>query len=157
MSAEKILVHKSISAAFITTLKEKVASMYGDSQVMILPTSAAKVEGLIVAASESGATLHHTPMESSNPHDHQNVIITGVTSDMDIWHTETFGPVVMVVDFVTEEEAVEKANDTEYGLSAAVWTRDLGRGIRIAKQIESGYVEVRMEIMVHGLNGIIIL
>ena len=57
---------------------------------------------------------------------------------MDLYYTESFGPSVSLIEFETEEEAIQIANDTEYGLSGAVFTENLGRGLRIAKQIETG-------------------
>ena len=68
------------------------------------------------------------------------IIVDGVTKDMEIYHTESSGPSVSVIEISSEEEAVEIANDTEYGLTSAIFTENLGRGLRIAKQIESGYV-----------------
>src|SRR6476646_3433327 len=62
---------------------------------------------------------------------------------MAIVKEEIFGPVLSVQRFDTEEEAVALANGTEYGLSATVWTTDLGRGRRLAHQIRSGTVAVR--------------
>jgi hypothetical protein len=70
------------------------------------------------------------------------VIVDGVTNNMEIFYTESFGPCVSIVEFESEEEAVLLANDTEYGLSGAVFTQDLARGFRVARQIESGYVHL---------------
>ena len=67
------------------------------------------------------------------------IVIENVTTEMDIYHQESFGPTVSLIVVESEEEAVELANDTEYGLSAAVFTRDLAAGLRVAKQIDSGY------------------
>jgi acyl-CoA reductase-like NAD-dependent aldehyde dehydrogenase len=58
------------------------------------------------------------------------------------WREEIFGPVVSVLPFRTEEEAVTLANDTEYGLSGSIWTRDVGRAIRVARGVESGNLSV---------------
>jgi acyl-CoA reductase-like NAD-dependent aldehyde dehydrogenase len=66
------------------------------------------------------------------------VVLDGVTPNMDIFYTESFGPSVSVIEISSEEEAVQIANDTDYGLSAAIFTESLGRGLRVAKQIESG-------------------
>ena len=55
---------------------------------------------------------------------------------------EVFGPVVIINTFETEAEAIAKANDTEFGLCALVYTRDLGRAMRVAKALESGYVGI---------------
>ena len=55
---------------------------------------------------------------------------------------EIFGPVVTVFPFETEKEAIELANGTEYGLSGSIWTRDLGRGIRVSREVQSGNLSV---------------
>jgi acyl-CoA reductase-like NAD-dependent aldehyde dehydrogenase len=66
------------------------------------------------------------------------IIVEGVNEKMDLFQTESFGPSVSLIPFETEEEAIRLANDTEYGLSGAVFTKNLGTGLRIAKQIETG-------------------
>lgn len=59
-----------------------------------------------------------------------------------IWREEAFGPVIVVVAFDTEEKAVSLANDTEFGLGASIWTKDLSRAFRVSEQIEAGIVWV---------------
>lgn len=61
---------------------------------------------------------------------------------MKIYHTETFGPSVSIIPIESEDQAINIANDTEYGLSSAVFTRDLGTGFRVANQIHSGAVHI---------------
>ncbi|KAK4951118.1 hypothetical protein LTR28_006898 [Elasticomyces elasticus] len=61
---------------------------------------------------------------------------------MDIFYTESFGPSVALISVKDDEEAIELANDTEYGLSGSVFTEDLRRGLRIAKAIDSGAVHI---------------
>ena len=61
---------------------------------------------------------------------------------MTLYAEETFGPVVSVYSFATEEEALRLANDTPYGLNASVWTRDTRRGARLAARIQAGSVNV---------------
>lgn len=65
-------------------------------------------------------------------------VLGGVTEDMAIWHDEAFGPIVGLMVAQSEDEAVRMANKTGYGLSAAVFTRDLRKGLALAKRIESG-------------------
>jgi succinate-semialdehyde dehydrogenase/glutarate-semialdehyde dehydrogenase len=69
-------------------------------------------------------------------------VLTGVTPAMDIYREETFGPVAPVMVFDTEDEVIAMANDTAYGLGASVWTRDVERGLRVARQVRSGAVFV---------------
>jgi acyl-CoA reductase-like NAD-dependent aldehyde dehydrogenase len=69
-------------------------------------------------------------------------ILTGVTPDMLIYQNETFGPVVPVIPFRTDEEAITIANDTEYGLSSGVMTNDEKRGLEIASLLETGISHV---------------
>ncbi|HET8986897.1 MAG TPA: aldehyde dehydrogenase family protein [Humibacillus sp.] len=69
------------------------------------------------------------------------VVLPGSTTDR-IWQEEVFGPVVAVMPFDDEADAVAKANDTAYGLSGSIWTRDLGRGLRVARGVEAGNLSV---------------
>jgi betaine-aldehyde dehydrogenase len=71
------------------------------------------------------------------------------TTDMRIVREEIFGPVVAVIPFDTEEEAVALANATPYGLSGSVWTRDIARAIRVAKAVQTGVVSVNCNNSVH--------
>ena len=59
-----------------------------------------------------------------------------------MWREEVFGPVVAVLPFADEAEAVAMANDTEYGLSGSIWTRDVGRALRVARGVEAGNLSV---------------
>ncbi|MDB5432992.1 MAG: aldehyde dehydrogenase [Caulobacter sp.] len=76
----------------------------------------------------------------TNGYFHQPTIFTGVDNRMTIAREEIFGPVMSVIPFDTEEEAIAIANDTEYGLAAGVWTRDLSRGHRASQALRAGTV-----------------
>ena len=69
------------------------------------------------------------------------VVLPKSTNDR-IWREEVFGPVVSVLPFTDEADAIGKANDTEYGLSGSIWTRDLGRALRVSRAIEAGNLSV---------------
>jgi acyl-CoA reductase-like NAD-dependent aldehyde dehydrogenase len=69
-------------------------------------------------------------------------VVTLEDPDTRIWREEVFGPVVAVMPFDDEAHAVELANDTEYGLSGSIFTRDLGRGLRVARAVEAGNLSV---------------
>lgn len=143
MSTERILVHSSISEEFEEALREATANIYSPtSPAPILISSAGVVKNriLITKALSQGASLLMGDINVTEESDTRMrpFILENVTSKMDIYHEESFGPTVSLLTFDTEEEAIDIANDTEYGLSASVFTADLATGFRVAKQIESG-------------------
>lgn len=78
-------------------------------------------------------------------------VLAGVDHMMPVMREETFGPVLPIVTFADEEEAIRLANDTDFGLTASVWTRDIRRGRLIAERIEAGTVTVNEVLYTHGL------
>jgi acyl-CoA reductase-like NAD-dependent aldehyde dehydrogenase len=152
MSTERILVHKSIVSGFREVLETTMNHMFGpgedgkqqDAPILVAELGVSKNKKLLDNAISKGARAiwgdagaHETSSTRMRP-----VIIEGVKKEMDIFYTESFGPTVALYTFDTEEEAIELANDTDYGLSCAVFTEDLRRGLRVAKQIESGAVHI---------------
>ena len=98
-------------------------------------------------AKEKGA-IDSTPLNQSfaNPPLGGNYVkptlLTNVTHDMDVMNEETFGPVIPVMKVGNDEEAVRLMNDSEFGLTASIWTRDIVRGEELAEQVEAGTVFV---------------
>ncbi|KAF4555974.1 Aldehyde dehydrogenase-like protein 17 [Elsinoe fawcettii] len=149
MSTERILVDKSILEQFSDALKEAVEKVYpksGDGPTLVAKPAVQKNKKLIEDATSKGAKLIYGDLDSaldkSNEYRIRPFIIQGVKPGMDLYYTESFGPSVSLIPFETEQEAIDIANDTEYGLSGAVFTENLGRGLRIAKEIDSGAVHI---------------
>lgn len=149
MSTERIIVVDAVADAFAEKFRAKVAAMpVGDPREGTTPLGAvvdartvAHCRSLIDDALAKGARLL-TGGETT-----QNVlmpahVVDGVTQDMKLFRDESFGPVVGLIRARDEDHAIELANDTEYGLSAAVFTRDAARGLRVARQIRSGICHV---------------
>ncbi|MGI9106607.1 MAG: aldehyde dehydrogenase family protein [Pyrinomonadaceae bacterium] len=82
---------------------------------------------------------------------HEPTVLTDTNHTMELMSEETFGPVLPLMTFETEEQAVRLANDSPYGLTASVWTRDIARGRRLAEQLEAGTVMVNEVLYTHGI------
>jgi acyl-CoA reductase-like NAD-dependent aldehyde dehydrogenase len=83
---------------------------------------------------------------------YEPTVIAGVTNEMRGMQEETFGPTLPIATFKTEDEAVRLANDSEFGLTASVWTRDIKKGERVAQRIEAGSVCVNEVLYTHGIG-----
>ena len=79
-------------------------------------------------------------------------VISGATNTMRAMQEETFGPTLPIATFKTEEEAIRLANDSEFGLTASVWTKDLAKGKRVAEKVEAGTVCVNEVLYTHGIG-----
>ena len=148
MSTERIIVVDAIADAFIEKFGAKVATMpVGDPRAGNTPLGAVvdqktvdHVKSLIADALAAGAT--QVVGGEANGVLMPAHVIAGVTPEMKLFRDESFGPVVGVIRARDEAHAIELANDTEYGLSASVFTRDIARGLRVARQIQSGMCHV---------------
>jgi len=148
MSTERIIVVEAVADAFLERFAAKAGSMpAGDPREGTTPLGAVidrktvdHVNGLIDDAVAKGATVAVGGKADSVLMG--ATVVAGVTSDMKLYGEESFGPVVAVIRARDEAHAIELANDSEYGLSAAVFTRDTARGLSVARQIRSGICHV---------------
>lgn len=146
-AANRFIVHESIAPDFARMLAARMAGLATgrgtEPDVKIGPLidarSRAKVHELVSDAVASGATaiLGGGPVEGAG-YFYQPTILTGVSEGTRILAEEIFGPVAPITTFRTEDEAVRLANNTEYGLVAYVFTRDLNRGLRMGERLETG-------------------
>ena len=147
MSTEKIVVDAGIADDFVRQFAAKAAALpYGDPAGQVVLGSVVHREAverigeLIEDALAKGAKLVTGGATDSTIM--PATIIDRVTPDMRIYSEETFGPVVAVVRVDGVEQAVAVANDSDYGLAAAVFGRDVNRAFAVARRIESGIVHV---------------
>jgi acyl-CoA reductase-like NAD-dependent aldehyde dehydrogenase len=144
MSTERIVVHTSVASEFRQKLKALMSENNGPALVLINSTSVEKSKTLIRSAVKDGARLlaGDVDTEEMNGTHLRPIVVDGVTRDMELYHQETFGPSVSIVVVDSEEEAIAVANDTEYGLTGAVFTENLATGFRVAKKIHAGAVHI---------------
>ena len=148
MSTERIIVVDAVADAFTAKFAEKAKSMpAGDPREGIAPLGAlvshkavAHVNALIDDATAKGA--HIIAGGKSDSVLMPATVVDGVTAAMHLYRDESFGPVVAMIRARDADHAVELANDTQYGLSASVFTRDIAKGLTIARRIQSGICHV---------------
>ncbi|MGX1505146.1 UNVERIFIED_CONTAM: aldehyde dehydrogenase (NAD+) [Streptomyces graminofaciens] len=148
MAANRILVDRSVEKEFTEKFVAKVRTLkVGDPAdpathigPLINSSQADAVTALVEQTVEAGATaLLHGGTEGNlvSPS-----VLTGIPADSPVLTQEIFGPVALIVPFDGEDEAVRIANDTPYGLSGAVHTGDVERGVRLAKRVDTGMIHI---------------
>jgi acyl-CoA reductase-like NAD-dependent aldehyde dehydrogenase len=143
MSTERIIVQRAIADKYRQRLAETAEKVFGKqapAPVLVATVAVDKNRKLVSDAVSKGANILFGDADAKEDVSTslRPIIVENVTKEMDLYATESFGPTVSLYVVDTEEEAVSLANDTDYGLTAAVFTEDLRRGLRVARQIDSG-------------------
>ncbi|KAK3716525.1 hypothetical protein LTR37_006421 [Vermiconidia calcicola] len=147
MATERVLVNRKVIEPFAEALKgasEKVYAPSGDAPLLVAQNTVEKNHKLLDDANNKGAKVMYGDINAKEQSKNRirPVIVSDVKKDMDIFYTESFGPTVSLIAVDSDDEAIEIANDTEYGLSGAIFTENLGRGLKIAKEIDSGAIHI---------------
>ena len=172
-SVERCYVHEKIADDFLARVVEKTRALRQDAGegegVDIGAMSSERqlhvVEEHVRDAVERGAKVvtggGRPKSATSRPESghatshqgffHEPTVLVEVDHEMKVMREETFGPLLPVMTFKTEDEAVRLANDSPFGLTASVWTRDIARGQRLAARIEAGTVMVNEVLYTHGI------
>lgn len=147
---KRAIVHESKYEEVLEALKDYAANTKVGNQLeeatnigpLVAKRQLEKLEAQVADATEKGAEVlvgGRQPDTLSGAY-YEVTVLTNVTHDMLVWKEEVFGPVLPVVTFGTEEDAIKLANDTEYGLGAYVFTENKERYQRVAKQIQAGNI-----------------
>eukprot|EP00536_Pseudo-nitzschia_multiseries_P007315 jgi/Psemu1/240136/estExt_Genewise1.C_1710029 len=153
ISPDRFLIHSSVHDEFVARFVEQVNAirvgpgMNPDTNMgpLISVRAVESITGKVRAAIDEGATVAvQIPLseEASGSHFYPPTVLTNVSTDSDIWKTETFGPVAAIRSFETEDEALAIANDVNVGLASYFCTNDLRRAFSFANRLEVGMVGV---------------
>ncbi len=155
-AANRFIVHERVADEFAARVSERVEAMSvgrgTEPGVQIGPlinaAAVSKADALVTDAVRRGAQV----LTGGHPVDgpgtfYEPTVITGVTPGSDIMREEIFGPVLSIVTFGDETEAVEIANDTEYGLVSYAFTRDLARGQRLIESLQTGMMGLNVGVV----------
>lgn len=157
---ERVYVDRRILQPFLEELKKRVAklrvrgpaSSNSDIGAMTTGRQVETVREHLQEALDKGARVL---VQGRNDDDNAQMlpptVLVDVSHDMKIMREETFGPVIGVMPFDTLEEAIALANDSTYGLSASIWSRNSGQAERVARQLHAGAVTINDHLMSHGM------
>jgi succinate-semialdehyde dehydrogenase/glutarate-semialdehyde dehydrogenase len=155
-AANRFYVQAGIYPRFVDALTRRMAALSVGSGIdaatecgpMINARAVARIDSLVQDAVRRGARIL---CGGSRPdmagYFYLPTVLTDVSPDAALMHEEIFGPVAAISKFETEDEVIEKANDTEYGLAAYVFTRDIGKGLKVSRRIEAGMVALNRGLM----------
>jgi succinate-semialdehyde dehydrogenase/glutarate-semialdehyde dehydrogenase len=160
-SVERCYVHESVAEEFTRRVVEKVKALRQEPGVacdlgaMSSERQFRLVEEHVGDAVARGAQVLTGGGRARGCSErgwfHEPTVLAGVDHSMTVMREETFGPVLPLMTFRDEDEAVRLANDSDFGLTASVWTRDIRRGRRVARRIEAGTVMVNEVLYTHGI------
>ncbi|KAK9446842.1 NAD-dependent aldehyde dehydrogenase [Limtongia smithiae] len=143
MSTERVFVQRAIAEEFTAKVRARAETMhsYLVPGTQAVRRHAAAIHGLVTEAAAKGAKFVYGENSLSGARVHP-VVLADVTPEMRVYWDETFGPCCVLVPVDTAAEAVTLTNESAYGLSAGIWTRDVVKAVNMARDIESGAVHI---------------
>ncbi len=161
-AVERLLVHEKIYSQFLAELLNQASKIIvkvgdnGDADIGRMTTlfQKQKVVDQLEDALAKGARLEHGSIPSREDLSITPMILSGVTPDMKVWKDETFGPILPIMTFASEEEAIRIANNSEYGLCASIFTNDKERAMRVTRSLDVGGVSINNVNMTEGNPGL---
>lgn len=150
IAAKRFIVHKSIQQQFLDLLKAEIALLkIGDPMdetvqisVMARPDLVAELQAQVDKSVEMGAVVELEGGRQGDSNRFLPMILSNIQPEMPAYSEELFGPVLSFFTFNTIEEAIALANDTVFGLGAAIWAKDIVEAVSIARQLEVGTVAI---------------
>lgn len=152
MATDRIILHSAIAEKFKSTVERLLdENTSAAPPTLVSMSSKARVTGIITSALAAGAEVVHGAFNNTTTSQPDSVasrvsmspvILGNVSREMRIWKEESFATIAAYMVVTSDDEAIELANEGDYGLSASVFTEDLRKGLAIAKKIQSGAVHI---------------
>ncbi|KAF5703222.1 salicylaldehyde dehydrogenase [Fusarium mundagurra] len=141
-SSDLVLVEKDVADEFRAELTKQLQSRNGSAYRLVGPKSQSRVQALVSDAEAKGSSVKLSTEHQTDSNQIPITILDNIDSSMDFLRTESFGPCLGIVAISDGDEAVKIVNDSDYGLSGAIWTRNQYAALEMARRLQVGAVHI---------------